>query len=110
MKQLKPVLCLIAAILLYTTGFSQTWVDMMREPNTNFYTLQQEFNQHWANRPLEKGKGYKQFKRYEWFAAPRVYPSGDRTLASRSKAYEQFQQYLNITGPSPLSMPSTWTP
>jgi PKD repeat protein len=110
MKKLSLALSLVAALFLSFKGSSQTWVDMMTDPNTNFYTLQQEFNQYWANRPIERGKGYKIFKRYEWFAAQRVYPSGDRKLASRSKAYQEFQQYLNTMGPMPLSMPGTWTP
>ena len=73
---------------------AQLWVDKMQNTNENFYSIQQEFNAYWQGRPYEKGKGYKAFKRWEWFAEPRVYPTGDVKLASPSKAYEEFQKYL----------------
>ena len=73
---------------------AQLWVDKMQNPNENFYSIQQEFNTYWQGKPYERGKGYKAFKRWEWFAEPRVYPTGDLKLASRSKAYEEFQKYL----------------
>ncbi len=45
-------------------GQAQEWVDLMQNPNSNFYQIQQSFNQYWADRDItEKGKGYKQFKR-----------------------------------------------
>jgi hypothetical protein len=71
-------------ILFFSFGstFSQLWVEMMHDPNANFYDIQQEFNNYWENRPIEKGKGWKQFKRWEEYMEPRVYPSGNRTLAS----------------------------
>jgi hypothetical protein len=82
-------------LVLLTSGsysFGQLWVDMMMVPNANFYDTQAEFNSYWANRPIEKGKGYKQFKRWEEFMEPRVFPSGDVKQATRSKAYENFKQ------------------
>ncbi len=54
------------------------WVQQMKDPNVNFYTVQQSFEQYWENKEIEKGKGWKQFKRWEAFWAPRVYPEGIR--------------------------------
>ena len=51
-----------------------TWEMMMRDPNVSFFETRAKFNQHWANRPMEKGKGFKAFKRWEWFMEPRVNP------------------------------------
>ncbi len=73
---------------------AQTWVDKWHNPSENFYTIQNEFNAYWSGKPYERGKGYKQFKRWEYMAAPRVYPSGDLQYASRSKAQEEFNNYL----------------
>ena len=56
---------------------SQDWVDGMEDANQNFYTTQQLFNDYWENRTIEKGKGWKQFKRWENFIEPRVFPSGE---------------------------------
>jgi PKD repeat protein/photosystem II stability/assembly factor-like uncharacterized protein len=108
MKKFYSVLCIAVLLLVPAAGFTQTWVEMMKDPNVDFYTLQQEFNQYWANRPLEKGKGWKAFKRYEHFMEPRVYPSGDRKLAS--KAWEEYQAYLDNLNPAAESMmPANWT-
>jgi hypothetical protein len=73
---------------------AQNWVDKFQDVNENFYSIQSEFNSYWSSKSYERGKGYKQFKRWEWMAEPRVYPSGDLKYASRAKAYEEFQNYL----------------
>ncbi len=54
----------------------ETWVQMMLNPNSNFYDVQAAFYSYWKDKTIEKGKGYKQFKRYEEFMTPRVYPTG----------------------------------
>ena len=50
----------------------------MNDDNTNFYEAQEAFEDYWSTHEIEKGKGFKQFKRWEWFMEPRVYPSGNR--------------------------------
>jgi PKD repeat protein len=74
---------------------AQNWVDKMLDTTQNFYSIQQEFNSYWQNKPYERGKGYKAFRRWEWYTEPRVYPSGDLKFGSRSKAFEEFQNYMN---------------
>ncbi|MES2764037.1 MAG: T9SS type A sorting domain-containing protein [Bacteroidota bacterium] len=105
--------------LFSTSVFSQNWVDKKNDPNENFYTIRQEFYNYWANKTYERGKGYKAFKRWEWFSEPRVYPSGNMEFASKAKAQEEFQNYL-LQNPTfaqkiaaPLGVASTggnWTP
>jgi PKD repeat protein len=80
---------LFAAMSFSSHG--QEWVQMMRDPNVNFYDVQTYFNQYWEGRTIEKGKGYKAFRRWEAYMAPRVYPSGDMTLPT--KTYENFIQW-----------------
>ena len=53
-----------------------SWVRMMQDPNANFYDIQKAFYAEWKDKTPGKGQGYKQFKRWENFMAPRVYPSG----------------------------------
>ena len=50
---------------------------MMQDPNSNFYQTQTAFNNFWEGKTIEKGKGWKQFKRWENFIEPRVYPDGN---------------------------------
>ena len=84
----------VIAIVVQLNATAQTWVDKMHDTTQNFYSIQQEFNSYWQNRPYEKGKGYKAFKRWEWYTEPRVYPSGDLKYGSRSMAMENFKDYL----------------
>ena len=89
---MKLRLQLIALLIigLNFSGFAQDYVQMMRDPNVNFYDVQQAFNSYWEGKTIEKGKGYKAFRRWEAYMAPRVYPSGNMTLPSQN--YENFVQ------------------
>ncbi|HRJ34782.1 MAG TPA: PKD domain-containing protein [Flavobacteriales bacterium] len=73
---------------------------MMQDPNANFYDVVAEFESYWSGRTIEKGKGYKVFRRWQNFMEPRVYPKGDMKQAHR--AYQEFQQWLT-TNPSILA-------
>ena len=100
-------------LLVFCIGvtYGQLWVEKMRDPNANFYNVQQEFNNYWANRPYEKGKGFKQYKRWEYLMEPRCYPSGDKKLVSQT--YDNFAQWQSANAAAhivpPVVMTSTWT-
>lgn len=70
--------CILAFVLLSIGAplFAQSWVDTAGT-STNFYSIQRSFNEYWKDRPIEKGRGYKQFKRWEWFWEQRVAPTGE---------------------------------
>ena len=93
----KPLLLFFSLLILFlfTAPFlaAQNWVDQMEDPNVNFYTIKNSFEQYWQNKTMEKGKGWKQFKRWEHFMEPRVYPDGNRI--SPTKAWDEFQNYLS---------------
>lgn len=58
--------------------YAQHWSEMMTDTSANFYDVQQAFESYWKDKDhTQKGKGWKPFKRWEWFTAQRVYPSGD---------------------------------
>lgn len=93
MKTTFKILILLFTLIQFKAS-AQLWVEKFQDTTHNFYTIQQEFNNYWQNKSYERGKGYKAFRRWEWFTEPRVYPSGDLRLASRSKAFEEFQKYI----------------
>lgn len=66
-----------------------TWVQMMQDPNANFYDIQAAFYSYWEGKTIEKGKGYKVFKRWEHYMEPRVYPTGNIKLPSQT--YENYK-------------------
>ena len=82
---------LFATVLLFTTFVSraQEWTRMLLDTNANYYNIVEAFDTYWSQHPYEKGRGYKAFKRWQWFVEPRVYPSGDLRKASRTYALEQ---------------------
>ncbi len=71
----------------------------MLDPTANFYDVQTAFNNYWAGKTIEKGKGYKAFRRWEAYMEPRVYPSGNTTLPSQTaKNYKQWETNLAAAG------------
>lgn len=90
MKKFLSLLLLIIAIPFFSTG--QEWVEKMQDPNINFYEVQESFNKYWEGKKYEKGQGWKQFKRWEYFMEPRVYPTGKRPNPAQTwKEYEKFK-------------------
>ena len=68
-------------LLFFLTGkttSAQKWVDMMLDPEVNFYDVQKEFTDFWNGKVITRSNGWKQFKRWENYMAPRVYPTGNR--------------------------------
>lgn len=44
------------------------WIEMMQNRKVNFHQTQRAFELYWQNRTIEKGSGYKPFKRWEYMA------------------------------------------
>ncbi len=76
MKNKVKILSIAYAILLSNSVIAQSWVDLMQNDTANFYDIQSSFNTYWTGRPYEKGKGFKAFKRWEYFTEQRVFPTG----------------------------------
>lgn len=79
---MKHLFCGLLIVLSPVFGLAQDnnahWAVQMEDPNVNFYEVQSAFESYWSEHEIEKGKGFKQFKRWEHFVEPRVYPSGER--------------------------------
>lgn len=55
---------------------AQDWRDMMNDPNANLFEVREAFEAYWADKEESRGKGIKQFKRWEWFMENRVDEAG----------------------------------
>ena len=75
MRFLLAILCVSS---LSFVPAQSDWAAMMDDEQVGFYEVQSAFNTYWESHTIEKGKGFKQFKRWEYFMEPRVYPSGQR--------------------------------
>lgn len=72
----RPVSLLLLLSPLFL--FSQAWKDRLdASQQENFFALQRSFQDYWKDRKIEKGKGYKVFKRWEWFWQTRVDAQGN---------------------------------
>ncbi|MGA9117229.1 MAG: FlgD immunoglobulin-like domain containing protein [Bacteroidota bacterium] len=57
---------------------AQPWLEGLPEGERNFHSVRSAFYSWWDGRDsTQKGKGWKQFKRWEWFWEQRVWPSGE---------------------------------
>ncbi|MEO8166961.1 MAG: hypothetical protein ABI623_01850, partial [bacterium] len=100
------------AVLLFLSGLASAqnadWTKMSDNKNVNFYQIQQDFNRYWQGKTIERGKGYKPFKRWEAYMEPRVYPSGDLTLPLQTYTNFAAWQQAN-TGRYNSAAVSNWT-
>ncbi len=112
MKLSKRIIPVLAALWLLISGTANAqtakWQNMGNNKNATFYQVQQDFYQYWEGKKIEKGKGYKPFKRWEAFMAPRVYPSGDMSLPSTTYAnFLAWKQSNALLRPAPGGANST---
>jgi len=104
---MKKLVLLFVFIGITIHSTAQSWVDLMMDENINFYEVQEAFEAEWGDKGYIRGKGYKQYKRWEYFMEPRVYPSGDRVSGSH------FMDALKATkkmGSSEMKSDQPWTP
>lgn len=85
----KTLLFLLLAVA--NQVIAQPWLEAMNSPAANLQTARAAFQTYWKDRPEEKGRGIKPFKRWEWFWGQRVQPDG--SLPDRSIAWKQWKQY-----------------
>jgi hypothetical protein len=66
---------LLSLLFFYSSSaFSQPWLPQQDEQSKplSFFDIQKSFNEYWKDREIEKGKGWKQFKRWEHYWEKRV--------------------------------------
>jgi PKD repeat protein len=79
MRKIKTLALLsFTMLVMFGTVSAQPWMTEFDSKNgePSFYEIQDAFNDYWAKRDYEKGKGFKQFKRWENFMEPRVDKNG----------------------------------
>ena len=82
------------------TANTAVWVDMMQDPNANFFEAQKAFEMYWEGRERQKGDGYKIFKRWEHFWSSRInedgsFPAPEATLTAFENWQSAYNQQMN---------------
>jgi len=108
--KLNPILLLALLIGGFLPLSAQQWVELMQDPSVNFYTVQQAFEQTWGNQPYTRGKGWKQYKRWEYFMEDRSFPHGKRPRPAQAwEAYQKFKALYDHV-PTAASRAANWVP
>ncbi len=94
MKILSATSLFIVIILTQVSVYSQDtlkdykahpyWIDMMLDPDANFFETQKAFNAYWENREMTRGNGFKAFKRWEYWMGRQVSPEGIKPSPQRN--------------------------
>lgn len=69
-------LTLLVILFWMSPAQAQPWMEPLRGPNPNFFEARRAFNDYWKDKEVERGRGYKPFRRWEWYWQNRVSPDG----------------------------------
>ncbi len=101
------MMSMLCSVFLYSQKNTEpVWSEKGNNKNFTFYEVQQDFNKYWQGKTPRKGQGYKVFKRWEEYMAPRVYPTGNMTLPSTN--YANFLKWQGTNGGSERSPSGNW--
>jgi hypothetical protein len=92
MKTSFKILNLIILVFAFLSLDAQPWAVNIESSNPTFNEIRSAFYQYWDGREIEKGKGYKQFKRWEWYWEQRALPDG--SFPSPSITWDEWNEYL----------------
>lgn len=99
-------LIVLGSLLFFTQVVkAQPWMENIKSEKPTFHEIQKSFYDYWKDKTIEKGKGYKQFKRWEWYWEPRVLPNGQ--FPSPSVTWDEWQEYIKTHSQSVREMQST---
>ncbi|MBL0343184.1 MAG: hypothetical protein IPP71_21365 [Bacteroidetes bacterium] len=76
MKNFTKFTLVIFILMLSHSISAQEWITSIKSENPTFFEIQSAFNNYWEGKIPEKGSGYKQFRRWEWFWKQRVGAAG----------------------------------
>jgi hypothetical protein len=97
MKKITKLFLMLVFLLSFQMSFSQPWMNKVTSEKPTFKEIQTAFYDYWKDKPIEKGKGYKPFKRWEWYWESRLLPNGD--FPSPSITWDEFNKYNSEKNP-----------
>ncbi|MFZ4478075.1 MAG: WD40/YVTN/BNR-like repeat-containing protein, partial [Saprospiraceae bacterium] len=104
------LLCGLALLCLSITDLSaQPWMQSLsNNPNPNFFEIQDAFKTYWTGKTVEKGKGFKAFKRWEWYWERRI--NADGTFPDAALAMKGLKEATEMGGTANKgNMMPTWS-
>ncbi|MGA9117228.1 MAG: hypothetical protein WB626_10675 [Bacteroidota bacterium] len=102
------ILLLLLCVMPAAHPAAQPWMEGLPEGERDFNAIRSAFEEYWKGRDhKEKGKGWKPFKRWEWFWAQRVHPGG--ILPEPGHLYEEYIRIASRRGKATSSFSGNWT-
>lgn len=72
------------------------WIEMMQDEHANYFETVKAFNKYFENRPIQKGCGWKPFKRWEYFWRTRVDENGKKPAPYKN--WTEYQKFISLKG------------
>ena len=113
MKKSLSFLLSFVFVTLVSVSYAQPWTKHpyleKNKSEANFYDIQKAFYKYWGDKPYERSKGYKQFKRWEYDMTPKCYPDGN--IPEPLKYFSEYKKFLTTAQYSKnLKSQQIWTP
>jgi photosystem II stability/assembly factor-like uncharacterized protein len=93
MRTITKLILILLFFFSFQMSFSQPWMNKVTSEKPTFKEIQTAFYDYWKDRPIEKGQGYKPFKRWEWYWESRLLPNGN--FPSPSITWDEFHKYYS---------------
>lgn len=109
--RLSRIIFFAASFLLLSFSISsQPWMENASdaEGKLNFFLIQQNAEKYWENNPIEKGKGFKPWKRWEYYWQYRVNEDGSFPEAGITE--RNWNEYLRRNPVQNRVNEADWTP
>jgi PKD repeat protein len=106
-RLLMPVLCFLGLFSISSMAVAQDWYEIWRDPNTSFDEKKAAFNQNFQGKDLNNTKGWKQFKRYEYYYDRMIGQPRDFNIA-RQRLWENFENHRTEQSQN-LNTVGAWT-
>ncbi|MFM7543785.1 MAG: VPS10 domain-containing protein [Ignavibacteria bacterium] len=105
MKNFLTLSMLVFFIISFNDVKAQQWFDTNLPATATFKDIKQSFNDYWKGKQIERGKGYKQFKRWEWYWESRLMPNGEfpSPTITMDESRRYFEMHASKQSPGTLS-------
>lgn len=90
---MKKLLLIATIVFTVMTVNAQEWMNDINKKNPTFFDIKDAFNNYWQGKTIEKGKGYKPFKRWEWYWEQRVGLNGN--FPEQNILWTELEKYNN---------------
>lgn len=109
MKNLYRLFVVLALSFSFQLLNAQPWLQSIESEKPTFYEIRDAFNEYWKDREIEKGKGYKQFRRWEHYWESRIPANGE--FPSPSVTWDAWQDYIKThpQGANKTASNANWT-